>query len=256
MDSNDRSQPALPARAWKALRTRGAGYAWHKTLRRTLCRWPSWKRRLLYADPREYWTLRGGDDYFREQEGQPARSARIEWIAGQLARYEPSSILEVGCGYGKLLRELDRRLDATLVGVDFSPTQLEQARRYLGADGGIGLVLGRGEQLPFPDGSFDMVVTSAVILHNPPPVAERLRREILRVSRRFAAHNEETSISYNRYGYDTAAWYRDRGIELVESGPIPADADRRSSQFCVAMLDRMTDAVEVARPGRLLQVVL
>jgi SAM-dependent methyltransferase len=236
MDSIVRSQPALPARAWKALRTRGAGYAWHKTLRRTLRRWPTWKRRLLYGDPREYWTLRGGDDYFREQEGQPARSARIEWIARRLARYEPRSILEVGCGYGKLLCELHRRLDVTLVGVDFSLTQLEQARRYLQADGGIELVLGRGEQLPFPDGSFDMVVTSAVILHNPPPVAERIRREILRVARRFAAHNEETSVSYNRYGYDTAAWYRARGIELAESGPIPVDPDPRSSQFCVAVL--------------------
>jgi SAM-dependent methyltransferase len=256
MDSIVRSQPTLPARAWKALRTRGPGYAWHKTLRRTLRRWPTWKRRLLYADPRAYWTLRGGDDYFREQEGQPARSARIEWIARQLACYEPRSILEVGCGYGKLLRELHRRLDVTLVGVDFSLTQLEKARRYLGADGGIGLVLGRGEQLPFPDNSFDMVVTSAVILHNPPPIAEHLRWEILRVARRFAAHNEETSISYNRYGYDTAAWYRARGIELAESGPIPVDPSPNASQFCVALLEPVTDGVEVAGRSRLLQAAL
>ena len=66
-----------------------------------------------------------------------------------------------------------------------------------------------------------MVVTSAVILHNPPAVAEAIRREVLRVARRFAAHNEETDVSYNRYGYDTAAWYRARGIALAESGPIP-----------------------------------
>ena len=68
--------------------------------------WPTWKRRWLYADPRKYWTLRGGDDYFREQEGQQARSLRAEWLAERLAAYRPASILEVGCGYGKLLREL------------------------------------------------------------------------------------------------------------------------------------------------------
>lgn len=237
MDLIARSQIALPARAWKALRTRGAEYAWHKALRRTLGRWPAWKRRLLYDDPRRYWTLRGGDDYFREQEGQPARSRRAAWIAGRLARYEPHSVLEVGCGYGKLLRELRRRLDVPLVGVDFSPTQLEHARGYLGPGADVELLLGRGEQLPFPDGSFDMVVTSAVILHNPPPAAERIRREILRVARRFAAHSEETSVSYNRYGYDTADWYRARGIELAEAGPIPGDPDRLSSQFCVAVLE-------------------
>ena len=216
MDLIVRSHPTLAARAWRAWRSRGAEYAWHKLLRRSLGRWPAWKRRWLYADPRHYWTLRGGDDYFREQEGQRARSQRIEWMADRLASYGPRSILEVGCGYGKLLRELRRRLDVPIVGVDFSPTQLEQARRYLGPDDGIELLLGRGEHLPFPDGAFDMVVTSAVILHNPPPVAECIRREVLRVSRRFAAHNEETSVSYNRYGYDTAAWYRDRGIELAE----------------------------------------
>ena len=254
MDLMARSQIALPARAWKALRTRGAEYAWHKTLRRTLGRWPAWKRRLLYDDPRRYWTLRGGEDYFREQEGQPARARRVEWIAERLARYEPRSVLEVGCGYGKLLRALRRRLDAPMVGVDFSPTQLEHARRYLGPGGGIELLLGRGEQLPFPDGSFDMVVTSAVILHNPPPAAERIRREVLRVARRFAAHNEETSVSYNRYGYDTAGWYRAFGIGLAESGPIPGDPDAPSTQFCVAVLEPSEGLIigpEVPRLGRL-----
>src|SRR5436305_579194 len=206
MDLTVHSPPILPIRAWNALRSRGPRYAWHKMLRRSLGRWPAWKRRWLYADPRRYWTLRGGDDYFREQEGQPSRSWRAEWIAERLARYRPRSILEIGCGYGKLLHELRCRLDVPLVGVDFSPTQLQQARYYLHGRDGIGLLLSRGDCLPFPDDSFDMVVTSAVILHNPPPVAERIRREVIRVARRFAAHNEETDRSYNRYGYDTSAW--------------------------------------------------
>jgi hypothetical protein len=81
-----------------------------------------------------------------------------------------------------------------------------------------------------------MVLTSAVILHNPPAAAEAIRREVLRVARRFTVHNEETNVSYNRYGYDTAAWYRERGIALAESGPIPMGPDQAASQFCVAVL--------------------
>src|SRR5215210_5227562 len=88
----------LPARAWAALRRRGPTYAWHKALRRALGRWPGLKRRLVYSDARSYWTLRGGDEYFREQEGQATRSARARWLAGRIARYRPGSILEVGCG--------------------------------------------------------------------------------------------------------------------------------------------------------------
>jgi SAM-dependent methyltransferase len=229
-------QTRLPVRAWRALSARGFEYAWHKVLRRSLGHWPAWKRRLLYVDARKYWTLRGGDDYFREQEGQEARRQRAAWVAGRLAAYLPESILEIGCGYGRLLYELRTRLDIPVTGVDFSPTQLRQASLFLPGSPGAALVLSRGERLPFPDRSFDMVVTSAVILHNPPAAAEAIRREVLRVARRFTAHNEETDVTYNRYGYDTVAWYRARGIALAESGPIPMDPNPSASQFCVALL--------------------
>ena len=86
----------------------------------------------------------------------------------------------------------------------------------------------------FPDKSFDLVLTSAVILHNPPADAERMRREVVRVARRWAAHNEDTDVSYNRYGYDTAGWYREAGIPLAEAGPIRIAPEPSASQFCVA----------------------
>jgi SAM-dependent methyltransferase len=205
-------------------------------LRRSLRRWPEWKRRWVYADPRHYWTLRGGHDYFLEQEGQRDRTLRAEWIADRIAAHQPGSVLEIGCGYGKILRALRERMDVPLVGVDFSLSQLEHARRFLRGLTGIETLLASGERLPFPDDSFDMVITSAVILHNPPPAADRIRHEVLRVARRFTAHNEETGVSYNRFGYDTAAWYRNRGIRLAEVGPIPTDPDPATSQFCVALL--------------------
>src|SRR6516165_6194865 len=144
MDPTVGPSPALAIQVWRALRSRGVEYTWHKVLRRSLSSRPGWKRRLLYAHPRAYWTLRGGDDYFREQEGQPERTARAEWIADRIASYRPESVLEVGCGYGKLLRALRARLDIPLVGVDFSPTQLAQARGYLAGLPAIDLVLASG----------------------------------------------------------------------------------------------------------------
>jgi SAM-dependent methyltransferase len=231
-----RPQAALPVRALQALQSRGLEYVWHKVLRRSLGRRPTWKRRLLYGDARKYWILRGGDDYFREQEGQEARALRAEWVAERVATYRPESILEVGCGYGRVLRELEACLDVPITGVDFSPTQLQKAHQFLPNSSRTALILARGERLPFADQSFDMVLTSAVILHNPPAAAEAIRREVLRVARRFTAHSEETDVSYNRYGYNTAEWYRARGIALAESGPIPMDPDQAASQFCVAVL--------------------
>jgi SAM-dependent methyltransferase len=234
VDETLRHCPPLPVRAWRAWLRRGPRYFLHKTLRRSLGRWPTWKRRLVYADPRLYWTLRGGEEYFREQEDQPARSSRSLWLAERIASYRPTSILEIGCGYGKQIRAIRRHLDVPVVGLDFSPSQLKLAVSYLNGLGGIELVMGSGRSLPFPDKSFDLVLTSAVLLHNPPREAESIRREVLRVARRYAAHNEDTDVTYNRYGYDTAAWYRAEGIPLAESGPIPTEPQSSSSQFCVA----------------------
>lgn len=229
-----RLTPSLPVRAWTAWQRRGSRYLWHKALRRSLGRWPGWKRRLVYANPRDYWTLRGGDEYFREQEGQQARTERSNWLAERVASYRPTSILEIGCGYGKQLRAIRQHIDVPMVGIDFSPSQLHLAATYLSGLDRIDLVLGSGLELPFPDGAFDLVLTSAVILHNPRPAAERIRREVIRVARRLSAHNEDTDVSYNRYGYDTAAWYREVGIPLAESGPIGTEPESSPSQFCVA----------------------
>ena len=229
--------PALPVRAWRAYRSRGVRYVLHKAARKSLGRWPGLKRKVVYADPREYWTLRGGPDYFREQEDHPSRTSRSIWLADRIASYRPVSVLEVGCGYGKQLAALRDRLPGVpMVGVDFSATQLGEAARHLDGFPGIGLALANGWRLPFPDASFDLVLTSAVILHNPPTEAEAIRREVVRVSGRLVAHNEDTNLSYNRFGYDTAAWYRVAGYPLLESGPIEVDddPDRHVSQFCVA----------------------
>jgi SAM-dependent methyltransferase len=217
--------------------SRGAAYVWHKALRRSLGRWPGLKRRLLYADQRHYWTMRGGADYFAEQEGQPARSERAQWMAARIARLNPKSILEVGCGYGKQLFELRTLLpEVPMVGLDFSTTQLNQARIFLRGLSGIHLVQGDGARLPFESDAFDLVLTSAVILHNPPPIAARMREEVVRVGFRYAVHNEDTDVTYNRYGYDTAGWYQTRGIPLSEVGSIPVAPLAKNTQFCVARL--------------------
>jgi len=162
----------------------------------------------------------------------------MDWIAQRVERYSPTSILEVGCGYGKLLRALRLRITTPLVGLDFSRSQLSHARRFVGDLPEVRLLQGDGSRLPFPDDAFDLVLTSAVILHNHPEIAEAIRQELLRVARRWVAHNEDTDVSYNRFGYDTAAWYHEHGVPLAECGPIPIGpaSEVARSQFCVARI--------------------
>lgn len=232
-------------RAIECYRRGGTAYVWHKSMRRLLDNASPLKRKLVYSDPREYWTLRGGPEYMAEQEGQPARTARSRWLSERVAECKPLSVLEVGCGYGKQLEAIRSAVGPCipLTGIDFSPSQLSLAAARLAHVDHLTLVLGDGQRLPFADGAFDLVLTSAVILHNEPEIADRMRAEIVRVSRRWCVHNEDTDFTYNRFGYDTAAWYRGRGLEVVQAGPIPPavfsgsddpDGESARSQFCLA----------------------
>lgn len=66
-----------------------------------------------------------------------------------------ASVLEVGCGTGHVLaRFLDFGARAA-TGVDLAPWRLREARRRYPA---VRLVLADGAELPFADGSFDLVV--------------------------------------------------------------------------------------------------
>jgi SAM-dependent methyltransferase len=62
--------------------------------------------------------------------------------------------LELGCGEGRVCRDLRQR-GYDLVGLDASPTLVDAARE-LDPDGVY--VVGVAEELPFADGSFDLVV--------------------------------------------------------------------------------------------------
>lgn len=77
----------------------------------------------------------------------------------------PLRVLDVGCGTGALLREMIVRVpySEAYVGLDPAPNMIAVARR--GSDPRITFVCGAAEALPFPDASFDLVVTSTSFDH-------------------------------------------------------------------------------------------
>jgi ubiquinone/menaquinone biosynthesis C-methylase UbiE len=194
----------------------------------------SFGRFILYRHPQKYWEKRGGERYFREQESRPDRGATAAYLAARIAELNPRTVLEVGCGYGKNLKLLRERTDAVLSGIDFSQSQLEKAKNYLKDLPNIELQEGSGTRLPYADRSFDVVFTNNVILHNPPAEAEQIRKEILRVSKRYVVHKEDTNVNYSRYGYDHGKIYRDLGLRVIESHPMKEAVDAELTQFTIA----------------------
>ncbi len=90
-------------------------------------------------------------------------------------------ILDVGCGEGGLVRFLTRE-GADAVGLECSPVQLRHAEEAARV-GAESYVSGRGEDLPFEDGSFDAVIFSNSLHHVPPERMEQALAEAGRVLR-------------------------------------------------------------------------
>jgi len=72
-------------------------------------------------------------------------------------------VLDVGCGTGTLAAWLAERAAAKVWGVDASPEMLAVARMKVPE--GVGLKLGKAEELPFKDGWFERAVSSLAVHH-------------------------------------------------------------------------------------------
>jgi len=65
-------------------------------------------------------------------------------------------LLELGCGYGRVLAELAQDC-AEVIGVDASYSSLREARRFLGSFHNVGLVQQDAARLAFTNAAFDVV---------------------------------------------------------------------------------------------------
>lgn len=91
-------------------------------------------------------------------------------------------VLDVACGTGNTTIAAARRR-ATVVGLDFAPPLLEMARKRAEAEGvsGIEFVEGDARRMPFPDASFDMVVSTLGATFMPDQAA--MARELMRLTK-------------------------------------------------------------------------
>lgn len=106
-------------------------------------------------------------------------------VAARLALDGGERLIDIGCGTGGLLAEALRRHPGLVaVGVDADPGVLAIAAHRLARWAGrIALHANRAEALPFPDGAFDVAVSTLAFHHLPIPVKLAAIGEIRRVLR-------------------------------------------------------------------------
>ncbi len=96
---------------------------------------------------------------------------------------DPELLLDVATGPGGVARQMARRSNAKIIGIDITAAMLGQAARTVTDEGlsdRIALVRGTGERLPFPDETFDALTFTYLLRYvgDPASVLKELARVV------------------------------------------------------------------------------
>ena len=131
------------------------------------------------------------------------RTAMVEHITEPALTDSGGLVLDVACGPARVTRALLDATSAHVIGLDLSDSMLRAGVNNIAAVGlqdRVGLVLGRGEQLPFPDATFDALTFTYLLRYVADPAATLA--ELARVVKPGGA------IASLEFAVPTAPWWR------------------------------------------------
>ena len=139
--------------------------------------------------------------HLRESKGDDWGNGSSDWIKGYwnsvnhphrpflieaISRFNPSSILEIGCNCGPNLYLLAKKLpDADIRGIDINPEAIQKGNEWFAQEGitNVKLLAGKADELEqFQDKSFDIVFTDAVLIYVGPDKIQKVVHEMLHVA--------------------------------------------------------------------------
>lgn len=120
-------------------------------------------KKMVTNPPQEIQQFLDGESTFLEKQIPPAQI-----------------ILEIGCGYGRLVRILSKNA-LSVAGVDFSKRALSEAAQYLRQIQNAKIFYMHAEKMTFPANTFDYVLCMDATFGNMPNLEESVLREMNRV---------------------------------------------------------------------------
>jgi SAM-dependent methyltransferase len=111
------------------------------------------------------WTT---DDWVRKlrQQARDSREYRHR-LYERVGLKDAARVLDVGCGTGAVTLDIAEHTSGQVVGVDIDAEKLEEAERALGHLPNVSFQEADARDLPFPDGSFDLVTFNIVLVYVP-----------------------------------------------------------------------------------------
>jgi demethylmenaquinone methyltransferase/2-methoxy-6-polyprenyl-1,4-benzoquinol methylase len=168
--------------------------------------------------------------------GQDPRWRRF--LVSKVNAIPGSFVLDVATGTGLVARELARRRNVRIVGVDQSELMVRKgvaAVRRAGLDRRISFVLGRAERLPFKDEAFDSVTLTYLLRYVDDPGSTL--KELARVLRPGGVlASLEFYVPQNPYAQ--AGWRAYTRTAMPAVGWLVSDAWRRTGRFLGPNIER------------------
>jgi pseudaminic acid biosynthesis-associated methylase len=132
------------------------------------------------------WAGEFGDAYV--ERNAHADEGRRDFWREQLDNLRARNALEVGCNVGGNLRWIAEQLGThNVAGIDINEHALELLRQRVA---GIDVRCASARALPFDDGSFELVFTMGVLIHQPPEHLDEVMAETVRCSSRYVLCGE------------------------------------------------------------------
>jgi ubiquinone/menaquinone biosynthesis C-methylase UbiE len=157
-----------------------------------------------------------------------------------MARADPGSLLDVGCGEGLLVSRWARRLgeEVRVVGIDLREESIQAGWAKHGAPNLEYRVM-EAEKLPFADDEFDLASAIEVLEHVPDP--ERTLSEMARCARGHLLVSVPREPLWRTLNVA-------RGAYLAQLGNTPGHLNHWSKRSFTALLSRYGQIVEVRSP--------
>lgn len=111
------------------------------------------------------WTT---EDWVRKlkQQADDSRPYR-QRLYNRVGLVRADRVLDVGCGTGAVTLDIAESTRGHVVGIDIDDAKLEEARRLLEVAPNLEFQTADVQDLPFPDGSFDLVTLNIVLVYVP-----------------------------------------------------------------------------------------
>ena len=194
-----------------------------------------WRDYLSKYEPEHFWATLGQcylNTFLTAEKPGEMFASNLNFLLPRIASFSPKSVLEVGCGFGRVLSFLVAcEVCEEIKGVELSESMIAEMPRFVAS---INPPLKRElkiiqgditKGIDFPNQSFDVVYSHVCLTHIEPRYIDCVTKEISRIAKKAIIHVERFKFpnehpSPHRWSHDLVYYYKKLGWVVFDYSEI------------------------------------